>query len=121
MTCRLYIGVDDGHGIDAAFFRDQVSPEHALDVLTRCYPDSGAARAFVDTLGAARVPDDEDGPAADPRPDGVLVLSDVDMFLCEADALGGRRGASPPRRRLDHVRTGRPARGDGPSDGPHAR
>ena len=26
MTCRLYIGVDDGHGIDAAFFRDQVSP-----------------------------------------------------------------------------------------------
>lgn len=36
MTCRLYIGVDDGHGIDAAFFRDQVSPEHALDVLTRC-------------------------------------------------------------------------------------
>ena len=87
MTCRLYIGVDDGHGIDAAFFRDQVSPEHALDVLTRCYPDSGAARAFVDTLGAARAPDDEDGPAADPRPDGVLVLSDVDMFLCEADAL----------------------------------
>lgn len=66
MTCRLYIGVDDGRGIDAAFFRDQVSPEHALDVLTRCYPDSGAARAFVDTLGAARAPDDEDGPAADP-------------------------------------------------------
>lgn len=87
MTCRLYIGVDDGRGIDAAFFRDQVSPGHALDVLTRCYPDSGAARAFVDTLGAARAPDDEDGPAADPRSDGVLVLSDVDMFLCEADAL----------------------------------
>ena len=69
-------------------------PEHALDVLTRCYPDSGAARAFVDTLGAARAPDDEDGPAADPRPDGVLVLSDVDMFLCEADALGSARRSS---------------------------
>lgn len=30
---RLYIGVDDGRGIDAAVFVDQVSVDHALGVL----------------------------------------------------------------------------------------